>query len=75
LREELESLADAGILKVAHGERALPDCPIGDPVFGPGVEQVTDPEGISGEVVALEDKRRFERIVKAQVTGADLLES
>ena len=68
-------MADAGILKGARGERALRDCPIGGPVFGPGVEQVTEPESISGELVALEHKRRFERIGISRVTGADMLES
>src|SRR5947207_3907870 len=73
-RQELKRLADAGILKLGHGERAPPYCPVRDPVFGPGVEQITDPEGVSSEVISLEDERRLERIGISWVTGPNLLQ-
>ena len=74
LGTEIGALANASVLKLRRDKTALLDCPVGYPLFGPGVEEITEPEGISGEIVTFQHERRSNRHWISQVTGADFLE-
>ena len=58
LGQKLERLTHAGVLKIRHREAAFFEGPIGNPVFGPRIQEVADPESISSEIVALQHERR-----------------